>query len=83
MGLGRLDEPAWQSMQQCPDREFLRTLKVERVHVGDCGTLEDVAADLPHLIHNIRSATRLRSEFGHLSPNRFEVINAPGWKKEH
>ena len=42
---------------------FLKTLKVERVCVGDRETFEDVAAELPRFIEGISNATRL-----HLAP---------------
>ncbi|MYK30806.1 MAG: hypothetical protein F4051_03540 [Boseongicola sp. SB0670_bin_30] len=60
---------------------FLKTLKVERVCVGDCETFEDVAADMPRFIQGVCNATCLHSAPGCLSPNKLEEMNAPDESK--
>ena len=57
------------------------TLKIERVHVGECGAFEDVAADLLHFIGNINNAARLHSAPGYMGTNRLEQTIAPDGPK--
>jgi putative transposase len=46
------------------------------VHLGGHETFQDMVARLPRFVEEVYNARRLHSAPGHLSPMRFEKVNA-------
>jgi putative transposase len=55
---------------------FMKTLKHEEVHPNGYETFQEVIARLPRFIDEAYNARRPHSALGHLSPARFEEVNA-------
>ncbi len=46
------------------------------MHLGGHETFQDMVARLPRFVEEVYNARRLHSAPGHLSPMRFEKVNA-------
>jgi putative transposase len=51
---------------------FMKTLKVEDIYIGDYETFSDVASRPPRFIEEVYDTCRLHSVLGYRSPNEFE-----------
>ncbi len=59
---------------------FMKTLKVEEVHMNDYETMTDVIERVPYFIEELYNKKRLHSSLGYLTPVEFE---ASYWKTKN